>query len=340
MITLYKMSRTTQTLLRWSIWREGRAVYTEWTTPRGSTAQSNVSTLPTPELASRAMSAAITTKRRRGYAETLTTNRPIEAMLANKYNPNSRVSKQFPYFTQPKYDGIRCLYCSKARKLYSRTTREIVAFPSLLSLLNSHNFPSLDGELYSHALSLEQINSYVSRSVNIIDDPSIMYMVYDMPVPDLTQTQRLVALEAFFNKPEIATIPRIKWSEYHVVHTHANVLDRHADYVSRGYEGLILRHIYHPYRFGTRSSSLLKLKIEQDDYFPIHKLTSDKKGNPIFTLRSPNGLFNAVIEGTDEERKRHLANAKNLVGRQAHVRFMCLTDLGIPRHARIVTIES
>lgn len=339
MLTLYKMSRTSQTLLRWKIWQEGRAVYTEWTTPRGSTAQSNVSTLPTPELAARAMSAAITTKRRRGYAETLTTDRPIEAMLANKYNPNSRISQTFPYFVQPKYDGIRCLYCSESRKLYSRTTREIVAFPSLLSLLNSYDFPSLDGELYSHDLSLQAINSLVSQTVNITDDPSIKYIVYDIPTP-APQRLRIQTLNSIFDStlpPEIRE--RIQYSEYDVVYTHQSVLDKHEEYVSNGYEGIILRHPDKPYAFGVRSSALLKLKVEDDDYFVVHNIKEDKHGNPLFALRSPNGVFHAVVEGTDAERKEHLKRRTQLIGKKAHVRFLGYTDSGIPRHARIVTFE-
>ncbi|CAB4142717.1 DNA ligase [uncultured Caudovirales phage] len=336
MLTLYKIGNASKALLPWTIWRDGTSVYTEWTPPKAIEPQVAVAQFESVESADQHYRTAITKKRRLGYSEEVSDSSPkLLPMLANKYNPESSTSRKFPYFVQPKYDGQRCIYDAPNKRLLSRTGQMILSLPSLLERLVLFQYPSLDGELYCHGKSLQQILSSTRQTVNIVDDESIKYMVYDLPVPDIKQRDRIQLLKTLANHTE----KRILISEYSIVYSHEEVLQMHSTYVDRGYEGVMLRHPDGLYRFGPRTSDLLKFKTELDDYFPIHSIKKDKVGNPIFSLRSPNGLFNAVIEGDDAYRKQLYEQRSSLIGMQVKVHYIGLSDIGIPRHARIVSLS-
>lgn len=333
MITLYKIGSGSGQILSWTIWRDRNFVYTEWTPPNSSSPQVSEAYYDTPELASRGYNEAITKKRRNGYSETIEVP-PMLPMLANKYSPKSA---KFPYFLQPKYDGQRCIYDSSTKTLFSRTGQRIVSLPSLLQILVSSDFPSVDGELYCHGRSLQDILSTTRQTVNITDDDTINYVIYDIPNSSMSQKERIKYLLSLAQNP-LTPSPRISYAPVHLVYSHGEVVYLHEKYVDHGYEGVMLRYPNGTYRFGTRSSFLLKYKTEFDDTFVINKITKDRTGNPIFSLRSPNGLFNAVIEGTDAYRKSLYERRHELIGKPAHVKYFCLTNEGIPRNARIVSL--
>ena len=333
MLTLYKIGNGSGTVLHWTVWREGCFVYTEWTPPNSTSPQVSETSFDSPQEATKHYNALITKKRRHGYSETLKIP-PKLPMLANKY---SKSSAKFPYYLQPKYDGQRCLYDADSKTLFSRTGQQIVSLPSLLQLLVSSDFPSVDGELYCHGRSLQDILSTTRQTVNITDDDTISYVIYDLPHPSHSQKERIKYLLSLAQHP-LTPSPRITYAPVHLVYSHGEIVYLHEKYTDLGYEGVMLRHPDGTYRFGTRSSFLLKYKTEFDDYFPVHSIKRDKTGNPLFCLRSPNGLFHAVPVGTDAYRKSLYERRHELIGKPAHVKYFCLTNEGIPRNARIVSL--
>lgn len=70
-----------------------------------------------------------------------------ECMLADKYNPKKH--NQFPYYSQPKLDGVRCLVSKYG--MQSRNGKPIVSAPHILEALQPFfdKYPDviLDGEL-------------------------------------------------------------------------------------------------------------------------------------------------------------------------------------------------
>lgn len=334
MLTLYKVGNASGRILPWTIWREGTCVYAEWTPPNCSKPQVSYATFDSIELADQGYRAAITKKRRMGYSETLKTP-PMLPMLANDYNKRNA---KYPYFVQPKFDGQRCIYNVEVKKMYSRTGQEIVSLPSLLELLIKSNLPSVDGELYCHEMSLQQILSITRETVNISDVPTMNYVLYDLPIPKMIQKERF---NLFKELPHQITnpSPRIQLSPIYVSYDHERTLHLHEKLTAEGYEGVMLRDPEGTYQFGTRTSYLLKYKTELDDHFIINSIKKDKHQNPIFSLRSLNGLFNAVIEGTDSYRKSLYEKRAKLIGKSVHVRYFSLTDNGIPRNARIISFD-
>ena len=110
----------------------------------------------------------------------------IECMLASKFDPKKHI--QFPYFSQPKLDGIRCIV-SKAG-MQSRQGKPITSCPHIMEALDPffQAFPDavLDGELYNHDLrdNFEKIVSLVRKTKPTTADyieasKLVQYHVYD-----------------------------------------------------------------------------------------------------------------------------------------------------------------
>ena len=80
-----------------------------------------------------------------------------EPMLAQKFE-DREATLEYPVYSQPKLDGIRCIVQMKDGKIVShtRTGREIETIPHILEELKFFFdlYPNavLDGELYNHAL--------------------------------------------------------------------------------------------------------------------------------------------------------------------------------------------
>ena len=76
----------------------------------------------------------------------------IECMLADKYDAKKHVN--FPYYSQPKLDGVRCLVSKDG--MQSRNGKPIISAPHIREALEQffQEFPDvvLDGELYNHDL--------------------------------------------------------------------------------------------------------------------------------------------------------------------------------------------
>jgi hypothetical protein len=354
MLTLYKTSRATDESLVWSIWQDGRQVYTEWFPPGATESQVSTADYPSVIMATRGMNAAITKKKRNGYSTMAddVANRPLLPMLANTFSKRSVKSLTFPYIGQPKYDGNRGLFSPASSILYSRTARPIVAYPRLVLQLCdlSSRLPAfekryrvvLDGEIYKHKTSLQTINGNTARTVNIDEDEETQFVVYDCFVPELPKLDQATRLQYLIDQRSVFenVTTRVELSTHEIVTSVADVHTLHQRYVDDGYEGVMLRSFDGIYRQGTRSSYLLKHKVEKDATYTVRSATLDKKGNPLFTLDSPMGVFKAVYQATDAQRKALIPRIPELKGTPANIRFFCYTDSGTPRNARIVSFES
>jgi hypothetical protein len=86
---------------------------------------------------------------------------PFEEKRLAKWSP--------PYIVQPKYDGVRCraIPTQSGYILLSSEENVIFSVPHLNQIFNAlHLNCELDGELYCHGMSFEEIVSITSRTVS------------------------------------------------------------------------------------------------------------------------------------------------------------------------------
>jgi DNA ligase-1 len=177
----------------------------------------------------------------------------IEPMLAKEYDPKWLSDD---YYIQPKLDGHRAVW--DGDDLYSRNGKLIEGVPELTKILRRYHrdFP-LDGEIYAHGMGFDKITSSVRRTVNIQENMELAYHAFDIPVKDLTFTQRYEKLSSRLGKHTDARINLVKT-------LHCSVAPDPIVFINEGYEGAMYRNSAGLYKFGKRSSDILKYKIMQD----------------------------------------------------------------------------
>lgn len=272
-------------------------------------------------------------------------------MCAFKWQDH-RAKLSFPFYVQPKLNGVRALYHQGV--MQSRGLREEegkVWDPSVVSHFTTpllQACPStwlLDGELYCHGKSLQQINSAIAvkrKSKSSITD-EIQYHVFDIvdanslhrPFHERAEMlEKLKTLLVFYQASTVQVVPTV------CVNNPGLDDELYALYRSQGYEGLMYRLPSAPYGFAeecgnkeNRWKYLLKRKGWIDDEFLItgFTITEGEKGNPGFqlTCQTNKGIEFAVGSGLSREQQAYYA-INSPEGYLARVRFETLSDKGIP----------
>jgi DNA ligase-1 len=106
-------------------------------------------------------------------------------------------------------------------------------------------------------MGFDKITSSVRRTVNIQENMELAYHAFDIPVKDLTFTQRYEKLSSRLSKHTDARINLVKT-------LHCSVAPDPIVFINEGYEGAMYRNSAGLYKFGKRSSDILKYKIMQD----------------------------------------------------------------------------
>lgn len=264
----------------------------------------------------------------------------LKPMLAKAYKDRLEMGKvTWPATAQPKYDGVRCLaYMSGGRVVLQSRGGDPYYMQHIIDELTPrwpHDQLVLDGELYVHDISLQQLNSLVRRPQE--DSRFVGYHVYDLTWKDHNAdwlTRR--AQRAQWFQMHNAALKHVFEVLEHTVTTHDDVKRAHDNYVAMGYEGAIIRLREGSYRFGHRSSELLKLKDFQDDEFEIIGWARGKgkfENVPTFKCKTADGKeFDCTPKGSDAERSRMLEVADSLVGKHLKVRYFDYTDDGVPHY--------
>jgi DNA ligase-1 len=360
--TLYAKTAT-GAIQVWICWVEGGDVCTQYGQKDGAMQDArfactpkNVGRTNATDVRQQAIAEAISKwkkqcKKKGYYAqeEQAATTLRLAPMLAKKYGDiKGRIP--WPVDGQPKLNGVRCLAYRTEEGgpilLQSRggDAYSVAHVSEALSKLLQPGI-TLDGELYAHGTSLQQILSLCRRPQP--DSLLLTYNVYDMAWLHGIEraapwTQRKYLLQTWLAKHTHAWGP-ICGVETFEVTDEESLKAHHARLVARGFEGVILRMPEGIYNFGKRSSDLLKYKLYQDAEFPIVGWTTGKgkfAGVPIFVCKAPNGkTFEAVMNGTMEERAQILANAANLIGQQLTVSYFELSDDNTPMQPTGIAIR-
>lgn len=249
-------------------------------------------------------------------------------MLAHKYTERKH-KLVWPVFVQPKLNGIRCLiersgdtitFLSRGGKVFTTMDHLI---PDCLAVMNDGDI--LDGELYNHDLSFQEICSIVKNEGDN-DLPRrklIQFWNYDR-ADAVPFRERLVKLKNMGNIVRVSTYEATG---------DADVQSWHNSFVADGYEGIIIRSGGdEPYVFQYRSNSLLKLKNFEDDEFEIIGVKqADGKaiGQAVFSCVTKDGVtFDVRCKGTDDSRREQWRNRSAYIGQMLIVRFQNYSNDG------------
>lgn len=259
----------------------------------------------------------------------------IECMLADKYD--AKKHNQFPYWSQPKLDGVRCLVSEEG--MQTRNGKEFVSAPHIYAQLESflEQFPDyiLDGELYNHALKdeFEKIISLARKTKPTAEDlqeskEKVEFHIYDVITPEpMVFEERMKFLQE-----NVAEVPGIVLVATNTVNSKDEVEEQLGKYLEEGYEGQMLRCTKTPYEH-KRSKSLVKHKVFEDDEFVIVDII-EGKGNwagyaKAVTILLPDGTTqNAGMRGNFSDGKTLLKNKEEYLTTEVTVRYQNKTGDG------------
>ena len=263
---------------------------------------------------------------------------PFEKKRLDKWNP--------PYIVQPKLDGERCrAIWSEAHGyvLVSSEFNTIVSVPHINKALNEcYSVDELDGELYVHGLSFNEIHSRVGRTTNLHPNfEEIEFHIFDL-VNDDPQAMRLEKLlRTVAISGPLKIVPQV------LANTFDEVIDAYNGFLKDGYEGMVVRHSGANY-VRRRSPYIMKFKPKKDDYYLIigYKEELDKNGVPKQSLgslicTSDEGTTFSVGSGlTREQRETYWNKRKQLIGKVCHVAYQNITSgKGVPRFPVFLNVE-
>ena len=261
-------------------------------------------------------------------------------MLCYPFEEKRLLTWEPPFIVQPKLDGERCRVifdtALKSVNMFSSERRMITSVPHILEALRK--MPTwkpleLDGELYIHGASFEEIHSIVGRTVNLSPDhrEGKLY-VFDL-VSDESQAKRLNELNKLTFPPELVQVPsNIAWDL-------EEIMQLNDYYLNEGYEGIIVRHFEAPY-IRRRSTFLMKFKPKRSDIYRIvgFKEEIDKNGKPkgrlgALVCQGGDGTQFSVGSGLTEEQRMNLwITRDSLTEHDVKVAYQHLTSLqGVPR---------
>jgi DNA ligase-1 len=268
---------------------------------------------------------------------------PFEEKRLSKWKP--------PYIVQPKYDGVRCralpIEGTSKFLLLSSEENPIFSVPHLNNIIE-RTFPDplkrveLDGELYCHGMSFEQITSITSRTVNLHPDHTkIQFHLFDI-ITNQPQLARTLVIEEFRNlSPWIVVAP------FYLCNNLDDILQAYDKIINQGYEGIIVRNIDGYYE-RKRSTKVMKFKPKQQDEYEIIGFQEeiDSGGTPKDTLgsltcKSGDGNIFNVGTGFTTERRKQIWEARNIIiGETAIVKYQHISSANhVPRFPVFVEVK-
>lgn len=227
-------------------------------------------------------------------------------------------------FVQPKLDGHRCLIMEDAA--YSRRGRLINTIPEILKSLKIPTDITLDGELYCHGVPLQTISSWAKRRQK--ETLNLQFCVYDVIIPGLTFSERLVELRKIVTENRfVRIVPTERYD------TTRSLQDHWYKYRVQGYEGAIIRPEDGMYEIGLRSKKLIKVKFRKDAEFKCVDIVPSREGLGILLLETKGGkVFKTFAPGTMDDKLRVLVQKEKYVGKLVTCEYADLTKEGVPFH--------
>ena len=267
---------------------------------------------------------------------------------------DSSIEKVKMWAVSRKIDGIRCSFylkdgevksASRGGITYDASTTHLREHPKMKELFKKYPDWVLDGELYKHGKSLQQISGAARTEKDANKGAWLEYYVYDIMIPDIPFSKRyalLHELALFLNQD--AFNPEMDWYDEdfkmivvpHVFVSGENkkeqILQLHNQYVSEGWEGCVARDVSKAYKYGGRGQEMIKFKMYQDSEFEITGLSEGLRPEDMcFTLKTEDGIeFKAKPMGSKELKNQYREDLDKLIGKMATVKYFYLSDDGTP----------
>lgn len=266
----------------------------------------------------------------------------IKPMLAKQADKVAAKTFDKDYFASRKVNGVRCLiYCqngkiktaSRGATNYDLAIYHIISHPLIEEFFKNHPDVILDGEIFKMGMSLNQISGICRTQSTINDGKDLQFYWYDLvdlttPFSERYETMKKYAKELqlsdfdpykCFSDEElhIQFLPQVEISGWN------NMKKLHDEYVSEGWEGLVVRLSSSVYKPGSRGNDWIKIKEYQEAEYPIVGLSEGlREEDMCFVLETPNGQrFNCKPTGDRELKQWYREHINELIGKNLTIKY-------------------
>lgn len=278
----------------------------------------------------------------------------IKPMLAKQYDKvtNKKIFDN-KWLCSRKIDGLRNLMywdgseihtSSRGGTHYDYSTKHLRENPNLINFFKNNPTVILDGELYRHGKTLQQISGAARMEKNAYDCEWLQYIVYDMyntAHPELSALERYTFLCMNFKFPtynpdqtdDIFLLPQAD------VQGLDEIWKLHDLYVSEGFEGCVIRNPSKPYNPGSRTNNMIKFKRYKSKEFKVIGYNLGLRGSEDMTFiceLEDGRTFEAMPVGNREVKAEYVENFEDKYKEHlAECTYFNLSDEGIPTQPKM-----
>lgn len=277
--------------------------------------------------------------------------KPMLAKQADKVT-NKKIYDKI-WLASRKIDGLRAsIYMGKDGVLHTQSRGAMNYDPAMSDIIENKDLiylfkevPGLilDGEAYHHGYTLQQLNSIARTQKTVRDYGILQFYWYDIVDPNSTFDERFALMKDIRDEMNLIFDPeknfedgelRIQFVPQEEVTGWDNMMKLHNQYVSEGWEGLVIRDPDALYRPNGRTNDMIKIKIYKDDCFKVVGKEAGLRGSEdmVFIMEMPDGrTFKAKPFGDREQKEEYWNNFESRYnGHIGECKFFYYSDDGIP----------
>ena len=257
------------------------------------------------------------------------------------------------WYASRKIDGLRCLIymgtdgelhtASRGAMNYDSAMVEILTHPILIKLFKDNPGLILDGEAYHHFWTLQQLNSVARTQKTAKDLDVLQFYWYDIVDTNSTFDERWAFMNDIKDQLNLTFEPerefelgelRIQFVPQQLISGYDNMMKLHNEFVSEGWEGVVIRDPDKVYRPNGRTNDMIKIKKYRDDTFKVVDYELGLRGSEdmVFIMELPDGrTFKAKPLGDRSQKEEYVENFDSLYkGHIGECKFFYYSDDGVP----------
>lgn len=276
--------------------------------------------------------------------------KPMLAKPADKVTNEKIYNKR--WIASRKIDGLRALIymedgelhtSSRGAMNYDAAMSDILNNEQLINLFKNNPGLILDGECYHHGYSLQKLNSIARTQKTAVDYDVLQFYWYDIVDTNATFDERWAFMQDIKDQLNLTFDPerefkdgelRIQFVPQIEVTGWDNMMELHNQYVSEGWEGLVIRDPSKIYRPNGRTNDMIKIKKYSDMEVLVIGYELGLRGSEDMTFRCimPDKTeFLAKPFGDRAVKEEYVANFEsNYKNQIATVKYFYLSDTGVP----------
>lgn len=245
------------------------------------------------------------------------------------------------------WDGEQIRTASRGGENYDLATSHLRENKTLIEFFKEKPTIILDGELYKHGKTLQQISGAARMEKNAYDCDWLQYWIYDMydtTNPDMTAAERILLIagaldfkdDTQYNHIDAPNIIKVNHFE---VSGEKEIWEFHDRFVSEGFEGCVIRNPDKPYKPNGRTNDMIKFKNYKSEDFKVVGYELGRRGSEdmCFICELEDGrTFKAMPVGDRAIKKEYIENFESKYkGHFAECTYFNYSNDGIPTQPKM-----